>query len=57
MRIRALRFTCIVRTLTGTPKLKQQQKQNDGMGAGNSRKGIDGSLGPMRKRFLLAFFI
>ena len=26
------------------------------MGAGNSRKGIDGSLGPMCKGILLAFF-
>ena len=30
-------------------QLKQQQEQNDGMGAGNSRKGTNGSPGPMCK--------
>ena len=44
-------------TVVGSQQHKQQQEQNDSMGAGKSRKGIKASLGLMCKGIFLTFFI
>ena len=40
----------------GLDSITLHMSQADGMGVGNSRKGIEGSLGPMCKGILFAFF-